>query len=222
MSDSSPINKMMSFVGNMSLSRVAIFSAVLTAGYFTVMYDSGDSIIQAIEAGKAQLQVENTKKIETQKVLKKEQQMKADVELFAKKFEEIKSKIPIDFPESELRSTVDMYASKNNLKTVRSERRQSQTMQGAAKGEENLVDQVGLSYEFEGNYVSIARFVSDLSSLEKLIKVADFNLSQILNRPVLKGKVKALSFRVDIIGFKQSLNSLKNSSASTTPAKADK
>ena len=222
MSDSSPINKMMSFVGNMSLSRVAIFSAVLTAGYFTVMYDSGDSIIQAIEAGKAQLQVENTKKIETQKVLKKEQQMKADVELFAKKFEEIKSKIPIDFPESELRSTVDMYASKNNLKTVRSERRQSQTMQGAAKGEENLVDQVGLSYEFEGNYVSIARFVSDLSSLEKLIKVADFNLSQILNRPVLKGKVKALSFRVDIIGFKQSLNSLKNSSASTVPAKADK
>lgn len=214
MSEPSIINKAITAVGNMSLSRVALFAAILTAGYYVMFYNNGDEVLQSIEAAKAQLEDENNKKVETQKVLKKEQQMKADVELFAKKFEEIKAKIPLEFLESELRSIVDKFSIQNGLKTTKSDRRQ-QMIRPQQTSDDSLIDQVGLNYEFQGSYASICKFVSDLSSVEKLIKIGDFKLtdessSTFNSTTKSKNKIKELSFRVSIIGYKQSLDAMKN------------
>lgn len=215
MNEPSLINKMIFSIGGMALSRVAIVAAILTGIYYAVIYDNGDTVLTAIETAKSQLEVENTKKIETQKVLKKEQQMKADVELFAKKFEEIKSRIPLEFLESDLRMTIDTYASRNNLKTTRSDRKQIMPRPNS-RAEENLIEQVGLSYEFEGSYGNISKFVTEISALEKLIKIGDFSLNTALARMNQKGKTKDLIFKVDIIGFKQSFESLKSSAKKVT------
>jgi Tfp pilus assembly protein PilO len=209
--EASPIQKIINIVGSMSLPRVALFAAILTALYATTAYDSGDSILQTIEAAKAQLELENTKKIETQRVLKNEQQMKADVELLAKKFEEIIAKIPLEFLESDLRKTVDHYSSQNNLKTSRTDRRQSQVkISQPDQANMNLVEQVVLGYELEGSYANIAKFVSEISSLEKLIKIGDFELS-VRRDSSSYLKSKDLIFKVNIIGFKQSSEVVKNS-----------
>ena len=211
MIEASPIQKIINIVGSMSLPRVALFAAILTALYATTAYDSGDSILQTIEAAKAQLELENTKKIETQRVLKNEQQMKADVELLAKKFEEIIAKIPLEFLESDLRKTVDHYSSQNNLKTSRTDRRQSQVkISQPDQANMNLVEQVVLGYELEGSYANIAKFVSEISSLEKLIKIGDFELS-VRRDSSSYLKSKDLIFKVNIIGFKQSSEVVKNS-----------
>ncbi len=203
MGETSPLQKIMNAVGVLSLPRVALFAGVLTGIYYVVLHDSGGTIIQATEAAKSQLESENAKKIETQKVLKKEQQMKADVELLARKFEEIKARIPLDFTESDLRSIVDQYSMKANLKTTRTDRKQiTIKVDPDNNGNESLIDQVALSYEFEGSYDNISRFVSEISNLEKLIKIGDFELSARSDGAVSK-KNKDLVFKVIIIGFKQ-------------------
>ncbi len=199
---------MINIVGGLSLGRVALFAGVLTLTYYATLYDNGESIIQATDAAQVQLESEKLKQVETQKTLKKEQQMKADVELMAKKFEEIKAQIPLDFLESDLRAIVDQHASRNGLKTTRTDRRPSPMKVTASNnGNENLVEQVALGYEFEGTYNNIAKFVMELSSLEKLIKIGDFELSVRTDYNV-KSKTKDLVFKVNIIGFKQSIESL--------------
>jgi Tfp pilus assembly protein PilO len=106
--------------------------------------------------------------------------------------------------------TIDTYALRNNLKTTRSDRKQI-IPRASAKSEEKLIEQVGLSYEFEGSYTNIAKFAAEISSLEKLIKIGDFNLAMPDSRSATKIKIKDLVFKVDIIGFKQSFESLKSS-----------
>lgn len=208
MNETSPVQKIINIIGGLSLARVAIFAGILTVGYYTTFYDNGETIIQATDAAQMQLEAEKLKQIETQKVLKKEQQMKADVELMAKKFEEIKAKIPIDFLESDLRTIVDQYASRNGLKTTRTDRRPpSMKTNPSNHGNESLVEQVALGYEFEGTYSNIAKFVSEISSLEKLIKIGDFELG-VRSEYSTNKKSKDLVFKVNIIGFKQSLESL--------------
>lgn len=208
MNETSPLQKIISLIGGLSLARVALLAGILTAAYYATLYDNGDTIIQGIDAAKIQLEAEKLKQIETQKVLKKEQQMKADVELMAKKFEEIKARIPLDFLESDLRTIVDQYASKNGLKTTRTDRRPAPAkVTQSSQGNENLIEQVALGYEFEGPYSSIAKFVSEISSLEKLIKIGDFELGVRTDYTANK-KSKDLVFKVNIIGFKQSLESL--------------
>lgn len=214
MSEPSSLTKAIQAIAGLPLSRVMIVAAILTAAYYFMLYDDGAAIITRIEGAKIQLETENKKKIETQKVLKKEQQMKADVELFANKFEEIKARIPVEFSEAELRAIVNQYSTRNSLKTTRTERRPLATTPtaaaAAAASGENLVEQVVLGYEFEGSYVNIAKFVSEISSLEKIIKVGDFNLNLIPAAPnSVKARTYELAFKATIIGYKQSLEALK-------------
>lgn len=209
MNESSSIRRFMDIVANMPISRVAIVAAVLTGIYYMMVYDDGSALQKKIQAAKTQLSSENQKKQETQKVVKKEQQMKADVELVAKKFEEVRSKIPVEFLESELREVVQQLAAKNNLKTIKTERRAPPGIRPAANikdgvSAENLVQQVTLVYEFEGQYNNISKFVNEISSSEKVIKIGDFNL--IMSRGGSQSQQKErndLTFRASIIGYKQ-------------------
>lgn len=208
MSEESRLSKIINIIGAMALFRVAFFSAILTAAYYFLFYNSGSTIIEAMETAKSQLVIENNKKIETQKVLKKEQAMKADVELVVKKFEEIKAKIPLEFTESELRSILDKYSTQNYLKTIKSERRANLAPVGSDENQ-NLIEQVGLNYEFLGNYSSISRFLVELLSLEKVIKVSDFSISKQINTKPTKSKEQILLFKATIVGYKQSLDAMK-------------
>lgn len=208
MKSSSVIMKAIDFIASLSLVKVAVFGLVLTAGYFFLIYDSGAQLNQTIESSKALWEVESNKKIETNKVLKKEQQMKSNVALFVKKFEEIKSKIPIEFTESELREIVTQFANRNNLINKSSSRPTPSYKNTTNKLEDNLIERVELSYTFEGTYSGIAQFVTDLSHTDKVIKIGDFIISEppptSLKREK-KSAQKLLIFNATIIGYKQYL-----------------
>ena len=100
------MNDFMTKVASQSMNRIALFSLIAAAIYFFTIYDSGALIEQQIATLKAQVDVETGKKSETEKILKKEEQMRADVALLAKTYEEVKAKIPIEF---------DVYANCINL-----------------------------------------------------------------------------------------------------------
>lgn len=216
----SPVKKMMSAVASLTVSQVGLFSLIVAAVYYFMFYDGGATIQSNIEASEAQLAEESAKKIETQKVLTKEQQMRANVQVVAQKFEEIKSKIPLEFTESELRSMVDRLATQSQLRTVRSDRSMSEH-NFADKESAKLISQVSVTYSFEGSYAQIAKFVMMLNEQEKLIMLGDFKLDRLqpfgFGQSALSSKNKKkktsledkvnpndLSFTVSIYGFQQS------------------
>ena len=64
----------------------------------------------------------------------------------------------------------------------------------------NLIDQVAVKYELQGNYIQLAKFVTQLANVQKIIKLEDVRISQGISSP---GPIRKLKFEATIIGYKQ-------------------
>jgi Tfp pilus assembly protein PilO len=187
-----------------SIIRVAIFGLVLGVAYFFSIYDSGETILNEMQALKNQIAEEATKKVETEKILKKEEQMRSDVALLAKTYEEVKSKIPIDFESSELRIIIEQVSSATNIKINKLRAIQNPIQPVVQNPENHLVDQVAIEYSFQGDYNQVKNFITQLSQVEKIIKVSDLKIT--LPVASQNGPLRQLNVDAMILGFKQSPN----------------
>jgi len=190
-------------ISNLAMSRVAIVGVLATIFYFFTFYDTGETILNEITAIQSQVSEETTKKIETEKLLKKEEQMRADVALLAKTYEDVKSKIPLEFELPELRAIVDQVSGAHNLNVMKFDNNVGTIVNQSLVGSEdaNLIDQLAVKYIFQGNYNQIAKFVTQLSTVQKVIKIEDVRLNHIPSGR--DGPSKQLSFEATIIGYKQ-------------------
>ena len=193
----------MSQVADMSTGRLAIMGLIFAGLYYVSFFNAGSQLRQNIESLKSQIAEEETKKIETNKILQKEEQMRADVTLLVKKYEEVKARIPIEFLESELRIIIDTLINKHELRTVKNLRANSGQDFGMNQ-DATLVEQVPLEYTFTGTFMNLYKFMKDLSLTEKTIKVENFLLSA-KPRESNAPRSKELTLTATIIGFKQSV-----------------
>lgn len=191
-------------ISNLAMSRVAIVGLFVTGFYFLTFYDSGETILNEINGLKSQISMENTKKVETERLLKKEEQMRADVALLAKTYEDVRSKIPLSFDPPELRAIVDQVSSANGLEIVRFDNNVTSVVNQSLVGAEdaNLIDQVAVKYELQGNYIQLAKFATQLYNIQKIVKLEDVRISHI---PSSNGPSKKLKLETTIIGYKQAV-----------------
>ena len=189
----------MTKVASQSMNRIALFSLVAAAIYFFTLYDSGALIEQQIAELKVQVEVEIGKKSETEKILKKEEQMRADVALLAKTYEEVKAKIPIEFDASEMRLIVEQISNGVGVKITKLTNTQDNRTLGPAF-QQSLVEQVVMDYELQGHYNQILNFITELSKVEKILKVEDFRVEPIRNG---NSPSTALKITTKVIGYKQ-------------------
>ncbi len=193
------MNDFMTKVASQSMNRIALFSLVAAAIYFFTLYDSGALIEQQIAELKVQVEVEIGKKSETEKILKKEEQMRADVALLAKTYEEVKAKIPIEFDASEMRLIVEQISNGVGVKITKLTNTQDNRTLGPAF-QQSLVEQVVMDYELQGHYNQILNFITELSKVEKILKVEDFRVEPIRNG---NSPSTALKITTKVIGYKQ-------------------
>ncbi len=200
------MNDFMTKVAGQSINRIALFSLVAAAIYFFTIYDSGAVIQQQIADIKVQVDVETGKKSETEKILKKEEQMRADVALLAKTYEEVKAKIPIEFDSSEMRLIVEQISNSVGVKIAKLTNTQDNRTLGPAF-QQNLVEQVVMDYELHGHYNQILNFITELSKVEKILKVEDFTIE-----PLKAGTMPSTELKMStkVIGYKQAQPSKTN------------
>ena len=200
------LNQFITQVAALSSGRLAILGVILSGVYYATAFNDGGSIRQNMITLNAQISEEQIKKIETTRVLQKEEQMRADVTMLVKKYEDVKSKIPIEFLESELRIIIDQYANQYEIKTTKNLRATKIKDFGTSQ-DSNLVEQIALEYIFIGSYFNLEKFIRQVSTLDKLIKIENFQISSDgkLNP---KGSLREISLSATIIGFKQSMVSL--------------
>ncbi len=192
----------MAKVADFSAVRVAMFGVFFAGIYYATLFNSGSQIQTEIEAVKVQIEEEKVKQSETKRILQKEEQMRADITMLVKKYEEVKSKIPIEFLESELRIIIDQFASQFELKTIRNVRATKGKDFGASE-DANLVEQVVLEYSFVGHFYSLEKLINQISKTDKLVKIEHFELVSTAKRTE-PGVPKELILNATIIGFKQS------------------
>jgi Tfp pilus assembly protein PilO len=190
-------------LSNFSMGRVAILGGIVTVMYFLSFYDTGESVSKEIDALKSQVSDEMTKKVETERLLKKEEQMRADVALLAKTYEDVKGKIPLDFDAPELRAIIDQVSSAIGLEVIKFDNNVGTVVNQSLVGSEdaNLIDQVAVKYVFQGNYIQISKFITQLSTVQKIIKIEDARLG--FTSGSKEGPARQLSFDATIIGYKQ-------------------
>jgi len=200
--NSSALQKLMAQVADFSMGRLALFGVILSAIYYVSFFNSGSSIQQSIVTLNTQIEEEKNKKVETTRILQKEEQMRADVTMLVKRYEDVKSKIPLEFLESELRSIIDKYATQFEIKTTKNLRATKAKDFGATQ-DSNLVDQVGLEYTFMGSYFNLEKFVEQIAITDKLVKVENFIVTAI-EKQTKMGLSREIILTATIIGFKQS------------------
>ncbi len=196
------INKFMTAVADFSTGRLALLGALLAGIYYVVLFNDGASIRQNIATLTTQIEEEKNKKVDTTRILQKEEQMRANVAMLVKKYEEVKSKIPIEFLESELRILIDQLVTQCDLKTTRNQRSTKNKDFGTSQ-DSKLVDQVVLEYTFSGTYYNLEKFISLVSSFDKLIQLENFELV-VENKKTPSGSNHEVSLAATVIGFKQS------------------
>lgn len=198
------MNDLMAKVSTLSVNRIAVFGLLLTMFYYFLIYDNGDFAMQDIQNLNAQIAEETAKKVETERVLKKEEEMRTDVASLAKTYEAVKSKIPIDFETSELRIIVEQISAASDLKITKlsnSDPQQVNSGQGSDNAEEaNLVQKVAINYIFQGNFAQFQMFMTQIAGVEKIIKVSDLKIK---SEDGQNGPNKNLTFEAVLIGYRQ-------------------
>ncbi len=202
----SALSKLMSQVADFSMPRIALLGAVLAGIYYSALFNDGSLLRQNITTLNTQIEEEKIKKVDTTRVLKKEEQMRADVSMLVKKYEDVKSKIPIEFLESELRIMIDQYANQFEIKTTKNQRT-TKTKDFGSQPDSNLVEQIALEYAFTGSFFNIEKFANQISNLDKLVKIENFQFL-VGNKQNAKAASREVMFTATIIGFKQSVVSI--------------
>lgn len=198
------MNDLMSKVSTLSVNRIALFGLLLTLFYYFMIYNNGDLIVSEIQGLNTQIAQETTKKVETERVLKKEEEMRNDVASLAKTYEAVKSKIPIDFETSELRIIVEQISAATELKIIRlnnTDAEQVNTPQaGESEEEANLVQKVAIKYVFQGNFAQIQAFMTQIGAVEKIIKVSELKIKSENGQT---GPNKYLTVEAVLVGYRQ-------------------
>ncbi len=193
------MNAVLVKISNLSLSRIAVLGVILTLVYYFSFYDNGDSLQAQIESLTSQKLDEDSKKKDTEKILKREIEMRADVKQLAQTYEDVKSKIPVELTTADLRSVIEQ-TNKNIALKVLKIREGQPTNNEAIPLDGKIVDQVALEYSFSGNFIQISKFLIELASLEKIVKVNNFKLEAMVSN---LGPARELQFETTITGLKQ-------------------
>ena len=198
------VNDLMAKVSTLSVNRIAIFGMLLTMFYYFMIYNNGDTILAEIQGITNQITEETAKKVETERVLKKEEEMRNDVASLAKTYEAVKSKIPIDFETSELRIIVEQISAATDFKITKltnSDPQLVNSTEGSENAEEaNLVQKVAINYIFQGNYAQIQTFMTQIAAVEKVIKVAELKIKA---DDGANGPNKNLTVEAVLVGYRQ-------------------
>lgn len=203
-------------VANLSYSKVFLLTLAASAIYFFMFYNDGAVITEQITAARDSIQAEKLQRDETEKTLKEEEMMKANVGQTQKKFEEIKDRIPIKFEETDLLSIVNEIATRNQLRPGSRVRENNINDDSVGKDRDtDLVEAFGWRTSFTGSFVSMAQFAIEISKMEKLIRIGNF---KIVPAPAQTGTMQQGLLQMDtlIIGYRQKLGD-EGKAPTTTP-----
>ncbi len=191
--------KFIKLFSTLSVGRLFILALIMTVGYYMFSFDNGAAIQEQIQAAKSELSIENVKKIDIEKTMKKEEEMRGNLLQLARNLEVLKSKIPNDFKDTELSAIVNQAAQAAEIKiSVLSRSSSSNSNRTAGNGSE-LVEEIVFSINAMGSFSQLLHFVEILSKEEKVIKTRNLQIEKMS----MNTDDSTVRFAGEIIGFKQ-------------------
>ncbi len=192
--------KLIKLIGQFSMLRVFIFAVVLTAAYFFLYYDNGATFEAQITQLNGEVTVEEVKKKDTEKTIKKEDEMRANLASLARDLQVVKAKIPNEFKDTELTAIINRATVSAGVNVISLARKTSAPVVSSSAIGAESVEELVFDLAVNARFNQFVQFLEILSREEKIIKIRDF----VIERSVGNGPDDSLiRFKGDIIGFKQ-------------------
>jgi type IV pilus assembly protein PilO len=182
------VNNLLMKLDKLGYDKILLIGLALMGFYYFTAFDGGGNIEAQLSSVNAQIQGEQTKKAETDRLLAEETQMRQEVGQLADKFKEVSLKLPAELNSIALISSIQKMAKAAgaSIKNIRPESPKRQ----------DILEELPITVTIEGKYSDLALFVYYISSMERIAKVSDFTIVRVgdnNNKLQLNGHV--MSFR---------------------------
>ncbi len=200
--------KALKLFAELTLGRVIILALFLTAGYYVSYFDAGESIEKQISDANAEIATEEARKNGITITMRKEEEMRGNVQQLQRNLEVVKSKIPADLREVDMQSVINAAAASSGvsiklLNVIPSDRDRSAPPKQVSIAEikpENLIDEVKFRVSINATFSSFLDFLDYLAKENKVIKLRNF---KIVRASLTNVEEDHIDFDGEIVGFKQ-------------------
>lgn len=164
---SSPISQSLS---QLTFAKSFVISIILGFLYYKVLgYDDGSALEAQILQVQESVRVEGEKKIETDRVLAEEVEIKRQVGALSEKFKEVTQKFPVNLKSDEIISTLNSLANTSNVRVVSVKKENVMT--------QDLYEEIPVSVELTGTFNNIVHLMYKTAILERVTNLGDFEFA---------------------------------------------
>ena len=200
--------KFLRIMASLSMSRIVIFGVLCTVMYYTTYFDDGSVLETQIATMNSQVKTESARRIEVNKTIKKEEEMRGNLLQLQRNLEVVKSKIPNEFSDTQMSiilnnasiasgvnlQDLSVVASANNVAGVK------KVYDPNSIKPEDLIEEVRFNITLSGSYGAFLKFLDVLTKEDKVLKVKNFVIEK--NSSDIDDDM--IKFKGDVVGFKQS------------------
>lgn len=213
--------KILKLISDLSIGRILILSVFVTFAYYMLYFEDGSNLKNSINAVDGAIQAESARRVEIEKVMKKEEEMRGNLLQLARNLEVVKSKIPNEFKDTQMSAIINEASVSSGVSVIELRSQETSAASAApppAAGEalrpEDLIEEVRFSIKLTGKYESFLTFLDVLSKEDKIIKVRNFKIKR--NSENIDDDL--IQFEGEVVGFKQAAALLNNQTVpSATP-----
>ena len=194
-------------IAELSFGKIIIMAALATLAYYTSYFDPGEEIEKNIVNVQGAIDEEEAKKTEITKTMKKEEEMRGNSLQLQRNLENIKSKIPSDFTDSQMQLLINESAANSgcSLQTLTAAGKATdpnakpQELRRDQVRPENLIAEVIFKIQLTGTFEAFLKFLDTLAKEDKVIKIRNFQITR-ASESVEEDKIR---FVGEVVGFKQ-------------------
>ncbi len=191
--------KALKLIADFSMFRIFVFAAFFTGAYYYMYYDNGATFETQIEQLNSVVSAEEIKKKDTEKTIKREDEMRANLAALARDLQVVKAKLPNEFKDTEMTTIINKAATGSNVNVTSLARRQNAPAVSSNVVGAESVEEIVFDLALNARFNQFVQFLETLAREEKIIKIRDF----VIEKNSRNVEDFIIKFKGDIVGFKQ-------------------
>lgn len=160
------MNKFFQSLVKYPLSQVVLFSLLIGAGYYYLVFDDGSALQGDISSLEREIKEEETKRGDTESTLKEETRMKEALTVLTQQYQELSRKLPASLTSIDINKNIDIFA-RNSGTSIKSRRPDPVVHR-------EIIDEVPVVVSLEGGFSELAQFLYFVSASERVTALRRF------------------------------------------------
>lgn len=199
------MNKFLKQLALLDSQKLLIAAAMVGGLYYYMFYNDGAIIEGQIKTLNHELAAEKEKEKDTILTLAEEKRMKQAVVILSEQYQTISKRLPTQLSEHEINGALQGYARETRVRIKASRPGKPEKME--------IVQEVPWEITLEGKFPEIMKFISHVSSSERLTRLKSVVLSPVADAEAgnALGNATLLRFEGVVVGYKLSAEEQKGS-----------